>query len=152
MTSIALEKKRWGIPYETKAGKKIRHLTKFNEIDGKKCEDIEPVIVTIVSKGKTTFDDRLKAKVCELCGKTDGKLEVHHVNKVKKSERQRTLGASDDSETAQNIGGMLRLPPENTSWMLRVIFVMEQRWRAVCIERCKHGFERGLRRPAIEMW
>lgn len=75
--------KRWGIPYETKAGKKIRHLTKFNEIDGKKCEDIEPVIVTIVSKGKTTFDDRLKAKVCELCGKTDGKLEVHHVNKVK---------------------------------------------------------------------
>ena len=75
--------KRWGIPYDTKAGKKIRRLTKFNEIDGKKCEDIEPVIVTIVSKGKTTIDDRLKAKVCELCGKTDGRLEVHHVNKVK---------------------------------------------------------------------
>ena len=30
--------KRWGIPYETKKGKKIRYLTKFNEIDGKKCE------------------------------------------------------------------------------------------------------------------
>ena len=41
------------------------------------------MIVTIVSKGKTTIDDRLKAKVCELCGKTDGRLEVHHVNKVK---------------------------------------------------------------------
>ena len=29
---------------------------------------------------------------------------------------------------------------------------MEQRGRAVCIERCKHGFRRGLRRPTIEMW
>lgn len=29
---------------------------------------------------------------------------------------------------------------------------MEQRGRAVCIERCKHGFGRGLRRPTIEMW
>ncbi|MFQ7748359.1 MAG: hypothetical protein ACLRJV_14365 [Eubacteriales bacterium] len=37
--------KRWGIPYETKKGKKIRYLTKFNEIDGKKCEDVEPKIV-----------------------------------------------------------------------------------------------------------
>lgn len=39
----------------------------------------------------------------------------------------------------------------NTSWVLKVIFVMEQRWRAVCIERCKHGSGRGLRRPTAEM-
>lgn len=75
--------KRWGIPYETKAGKKVRRLTKFNEIDGKKCEDIEPKVITIVAKGRTTIDDRLKTRVCELCGRTDVKLEVHHVNKVK---------------------------------------------------------------------
>ena len=31
-------------------------------------------------------------------------------------------------------------------------YIMEQRWRAVCIERCKHGSERGLRRPTAEMW
>ena len=66
-----------------KAGKKIRRLTKFNEIDGKKCEDIEPKVITIVAKGRTTIDDRLKARVCELCGRTDVKLEIHHVNKVK---------------------------------------------------------------------
>lgn len=71
------------IPYETKAGKKVRRLTKFNEIDGKKCEDIEPKVITIVAKGRTTIDDRLKARVCELCSRTDVKLEVHHVNKVK---------------------------------------------------------------------
>lgn len=76
--------KRWGIPYETKAGLKRWHLAKFNEIDGKKCEDIFPQAVTFYAKTKTTFEDRLKAKVCELCGKTDGeRYEIHHVNKVK---------------------------------------------------------------------
>lgn len=77
--------KRWGIPYDTKAGKKIRKLTKFNEIDGKKCEDIMPEIVTFITKGRTTIDSRLKAYRCELCG-YEGKgrkYEVHHVNKVK---------------------------------------------------------------------
>lgn len=77
--------KRWGVSYEKKAGKKIRKLTKFNEIDGKKCEDIMPIIVTIVTKGRTTIDNRLKAHKCELCGYegTDRKYEVHHINKVK---------------------------------------------------------------------
>ena len=77
--------KRWGIPYETKAGKKIRHLTKFNEVDGKKCDDIEPVMVTIIANARTAIDSRLKACQCELCGYEgkDRKYEVHHVNKLK---------------------------------------------------------------------
>ena len=76
-------KKRWGIPYETKSGSKVRCLTKFNEIEGKTCEDIQPVVIPMITKGRTTFDARLKAKKCELCGATDVKLEIHHVNKVK---------------------------------------------------------------------
>ena len=77
--------KRWGIPYETKKGKKIRYLTKYNEIYGKKCEDVEPKIVRIIAASKTTFDSRLKACRCELCGYEgkDKKYEVHHINKVK---------------------------------------------------------------------
>ena len=77
--------KRWGIPYETKKGRKIRYLTKFNEIDGKKCEDTEPKIVKMIARSKTTFDSRLNAWRCELCGHEgkDRKYEVHHVNKVK---------------------------------------------------------------------
>ena len=73
------------ILYETKKGKKIRYLTKFNEIDGKKCEDVEPKIVKIIATSKTTIDSRLKACRCELCGHegNDRKYEVHHVNKVK---------------------------------------------------------------------
>lgn len=77
--------KRWGIPYETKSGKKVRKLTKFNEIDGKRCDDVIPAIITIIAKGRTTIDSRLKAYRCELCGYEgkDRKYEVHHVNKVK---------------------------------------------------------------------
>ncbi len=77
--------KRWGIPYETKAGKKVRKLTKFNEIDGKRFSDVIPTIITIIAKGRTTIDSRLKAYRCELCGYEgkDRKYEVHHVNKVK---------------------------------------------------------------------
>ena len=77
--------KRWGIPYETKAGKKVRKLTKFNEIDGKRFNDVIPTIITIIAKGRTTIDSRLKAYRCELCGYEgkDRKYEVHHVNKVK---------------------------------------------------------------------
>ena len=77
--------KRWGIPYETKSGKKVRKLTKFNEVDGKRCEDTIPTIVAIIAKSRTTIDSRLKACRCELCGYEgkDRKYEVHHVNKVK---------------------------------------------------------------------
>lgn len=77
--------KRWGIPYEIKTGKKVRKLTKFNEIDGKRCDDVIPAIITIIAKGRTTIDSRLKAYRCELCGYEgkDRKYEVHHVNKVK---------------------------------------------------------------------
>ena len=77
--------KRWGIPYETKAGKKVRKPTKFNEIDGKRFDDVIPTIITIIAKGRTTIDSRLKAYRCELCGYEgkDRKYEVHHVNKVK---------------------------------------------------------------------
>ena len=28
---------------------------------------------------------------------------------------------------------------------------MEQRWRAVCIEKCKHGSGRGLHKPTLEI-
>lgn len=77
--------KRWCIPYETKTGKKVHKLIKFNEIDGKRCDDVIPAIITIIAKGRTTIDSRLKAYRCELCGYEgkDRKYEVHHVNKVK---------------------------------------------------------------------
>ncbi len=76
--------KRWGIPYETKSGKKVKHLTKFNEIKKENFIDEIPREIVIYASSKTTLEARLKAKSCELCGSTDSKkYEVHHINKVK---------------------------------------------------------------------
>lgn len=76
--------KRWGIPYETKTGKKVKQLTKFNEIGKVNCIDVIPKEIIIYANTKTTLENRLKAKTCELCGSTDSeKYEVHHINKVK---------------------------------------------------------------------
>lgn len=76
--------KRWGIPYETKAGTKRKFIAKLGEIKCKTCEDVIPKAIAIYANGKTTFEDRLKAKVCELCGSNDAeRYEIHHVNKVK---------------------------------------------------------------------
>ena len=77
--------KRWGVPYDTKVGRKIRYLTKFNEINGKTCEDIQPIFGIIAAHNTNSFDKRLKAYRCELCGYEgkDRKYEIHHVNKVK---------------------------------------------------------------------
>jgi len=44
------------------------------------------VIIDFAMKRKlsrTTIEQRLSAQICELCGKTDTPLEIHHVNKVK---------------------------------------------------------------------
>jgi hypothetical protein len=76
-------KGNWGVPYETKKGPKRCYFAKYSECKG----DSNPTdIITNKPKmylGTTTFESRLKAKVCELCGTTKGKFEIHHVNKVK---------------------------------------------------------------------
>lgn len=56
----------------------------MGEIKCKTCEDVIPKAIAIYANSKTTFEDRLKAKVCELCGSNDAeRYEIHHVNKAK---------------------------------------------------------------------
>lgn len=73
----------WSVPYETKKGAKHRNFAKF--MDCKNSDKYSDTVIDFVkyAKARTTFEDRLSAKVCELCGKTDVPLEIHHVNKVK---------------------------------------------------------------------
>lgn len=75
----------WSIPYETKGGKK--QLTFARHSDCKKTKvvsDIREMALIQHLSSRTSFEDRLKAKVCELCGSTDSEFyEVHHINKVK---------------------------------------------------------------------
>ena len=74
----------WGIPYETAKGRKFRTFTKYS--DCKDSGNFNDVIVAYSVRhagNTTTLEKRLSAKTCELCGKTNVPLEIHHVNKVK---------------------------------------------------------------------
>jgi len=74
----------WGIPYETAKGQKCRTFAKYTECKG--SDSFNDVIVEYAIRHagtKTTLEKRLAAQVCELCGKTNTPLAMHHVNKVK---------------------------------------------------------------------
>ncbi|MDL2232207.1 group II intron reverse transcriptase/maturase [Ruminococcaceae bacterium OttesenSCG-928-L11] len=74
----------WGIQYNTTKGQKCREFARYQ--DCKNADNFNDVIINFgagYAGTRTTFEDRLSAEVCELCGKTDVPLEIHHVNKVK---------------------------------------------------------------------
>ena len=75
----------WGIPYETKQGWKRCYFANYAYCkDGKGFSDTKSNVTTMFRCSVNTFEKRLKAKKCELCGTTESnKYEVHHVNKVK---------------------------------------------------------------------
>jgi len=74
----------WGIPHDTAKGQKYRAFAKYT--DCKVSDSFSDVITELAimhSESRTTLEKRLAAQVCELCGKTDVSLAMHHVNKVK---------------------------------------------------------------------
>ncbi|MCL2359844.1 MAG: reverse transcriptase domain-containing protein [Candidatus Bathyarchaeota archaeon] len=81
----------WCIAYETRAG--VRHMYFAKYADCKKAKNASDVITNATMSygaATTTFESRLKAKVCELCGTTkSGRFEIHHVNKVKNLKGKR---------------------------------------------------------------
>ena len=72
----------WGIPYETKEGSKRMYFA--NYAYSRQVKDPDDVIdnaLLAYSYSVTTFESRLKAKTCELCGVTKSdRFEIHHVN------------------------------------------------------------------------
>ena len=74
----------WGVPYETKKGKRRMMFAKYSDCKGKDLTEKVPDLAYRYSHNTTSFEERLKAKVCEVCGCTDSdSYEIHHVNKVK---------------------------------------------------------------------
>lgn len=74
----------WGVPYKTSKGQKRREFARYQ--DCKNPSGFNDIIIEYAIRHagtRTTFDKRLSAEVCELCGKTNVPLEIHHVNKVK---------------------------------------------------------------------
>ena len=76
---------KWGIPYETKTGRKRRYMAKLADCkDITNPTDIKSNAAIRFSNTRSSFESRLKAKVCELCGTTESEhYEIHHVNKMK---------------------------------------------------------------------
>jgi len=74
----------WGVPYETKKRKRRMMFAKYSDCKGKDLTEKVPDLAYRYSHNTTSFEERLKAKVCEVCGCTDSdSYEIHHVNKVK---------------------------------------------------------------------
>ncbi len=75
----------WCIPYETKHGIKQLYFAKYTDCKKNPVDNDKISLIPMFCKVNTTsFDARLKAKVCELCGSTNSeRYEIHHVNKVK---------------------------------------------------------------------
>lgn len=78
-------KGKWGIPYQTKNGEKRLYFADYTE--AKKVRSACDFITNAaLMNGSTrnTFEQRLNANVCELCGNTESDhYEIHHVHKVK---------------------------------------------------------------------
>ena len=75
----------WAIPYETKGKIQKMSISSYKTCSGNKIIKDDIVNATLYHQHSTTsFESRLKAKQCELCGTTKSDCyEVHHVNKVK---------------------------------------------------------------------
>ena len=74
----------WGIPYETRKGRKRMYFAKYRDCKSTICNDSIFQVARNNTNHTTTFESRLKAKVCEVCGSTNSrKYVIHHVNKVK---------------------------------------------------------------------
>lgn len=75
----------FGIKFTAKGKSKVRLF--YNEGFARKTMNksakVDIIPNTVKYASKTSLIDRLKAEKCELCGKTDCAIEIHHVRKLK---------------------------------------------------------------------
>ena len=85
LQSIKPASPKWGIPYETKQGNKRRYFANYADCKGNgPAADYISNAAVVYGYAVNTLENRLKAKVCELCGTTESDhYEVHHINKLK---------------------------------------------------------------------
>lgn len=77
--------KEWSIPYKTKKGERHAKMAKHSDCKGKE-ENVDTIPNTGVKflHSRNSFESRLNAHKCELCGATDSEhYEIHHIKKVK---------------------------------------------------------------------
>lgn len=76
---------KWAIPYQTKDGQKRCYFAKFRDCKASSNPtDSMKSPAVIFANSRNTFENRLKARCCELCGNTESDCyEIHHVHKLK---------------------------------------------------------------------
>ena len=89
---------KWGVPYETKLGNKRRYFANYADCKGKgSATDYISNAAIVYGYAVNTLENRLKAKVCELCGTTESDhYEVHHINKLKNLKGKEAVGNRND--------------------------------------------------------
>ena len=70
------------------------------------CKNIDTRPNGIKYLGSTSLIDRLRANVCEICGKENTAIEIHHVKKLKGLKGKTFLGNSYDSKKKKDISIM----------------------------------------------
>ncbi len=78
-------KGKWRIAYQNRKGQCYCYFANFSECkESRYFTDAIDTTAMRHSRTKTVFEQRLSAKVCELCGCADAEhYEIHHVHKVK---------------------------------------------------------------------
>ena len=83
----------WGIPYETKAEKKIAKLSKISDCrNGKYCDDINPWQYKAFQEYNLNIWKRLRANICELCGTHSANCKVYHAGSMKNLSKDTEWG------------------------------------------------------------
>lgn len=78
--------KNYGVRFTDKKGKSKTRLfyhDGFARLSGLNNGTVDNIPRTVMYTSKTSLMDRLAARQCELCGKTDVDIEIHHVRKLK---------------------------------------------------------------------
>ena len=78
--------KNFGVRFTDKKGRSKTRLfyhDGFAKRSGLNNSTVDNIPCTVMYTSKTSLMDRLTARQCELCGKTDVDIEIHHVRKLK---------------------------------------------------------------------
>jgi Retron-type reverse transcriptase len=78
--------KEFGVQYTDKKGKvrtRLFYHDGFARKPSQRTMVVDNIPNTVMYSSKTSLMDRLSARQCELCGKTDCEIEMHHVRKLK---------------------------------------------------------------------
>lgn len=103
--------KDFAVFYENKKGEKKMRVF-FNGSFKRKTTTVsncDNLANTICITSVTSLTERLRAGKCELCG-SEGDIEIHHVKKTQRPERQKALGNPNDWTSEEDIGYLYSLP------------------------------------------